>query len=934
MRVVFGFLALLLFSANAFSQAKISIALFNLTPKSIEAIGLDGDLLFTMRQEMERSNVFQLLSRREMEDGLYRIDGAQVADTTLVAKYGGGLGVNFVLTGNVDLVRSTIVVDFILVDVLRGVEASAWRESFRTQGELVSRAPEIAQSLERRVLEASQAQQNMSVETILLTFDAENTDTGVDIRWETVDLGPVFFYNLFRSESQTGPFEFVTSVTDPFYTDAGVNKSGTYYYRLDVVLESGDEVKGSKLAEVAVSAMQSSRDISPPSILKSKAFVSGVEIGFVPAIANKEKPIGYQVYFREKNQRWQKAAYVNEVGKIDYTVRVNQNLKPDTEYEFGVTTVVAGDKESPVSSPVTIKTAPSLSVSVDDAIETRKVQLSWQPVINEVGVRIYRREAGVQEWSRIAQLEPQHYGQYIDKNGLEDGKTYEYTVTLYDQASESPQSNVVTKATKKLPAPQNLAVSTGVKSLTVTWDKVDDPDVVGYTVYRVEGDITQSTLLDELTTVAGANTTQLVDGKASLAPLKDGTKYNYLVVAKNEFGGVGEVSQTRSAVTKPRPNQAGVVALSVRDDAIVIDWPASSEPDIATYHLYRKWNNDTWQLVSSLPSNSLQYVDVNLKPYAQTHYRIVAEDKDGLQSTPSESESIVSPQTLVLSVAEDNMLRKISLAWPEYRNVDGYKIYYRVAGTTNWKLVKTFKKASTTYFMHDDKRELLDGTSYEYAMTAIDGNNETPMSNVVTAKTMPAPDAPTAFNVESDQVKQVLLTWEPVNNAAVIGYKIYRYSGNKRELIETIKGQSVNRYLDEGDFFEKLKDGVTYQYQISAVNQYDAEGSLSDIVEAQTKPVPEPVGGLQLADTAPSITLDWQPSPEDDIDYYQIYRGTSCPATRKVAKSGSTRFIDSDVTSGKTYCYKVSAVDLDELEGRLSSGVEITTSLLNQEPQL
>ena len=68
--------------------AKTSLALFNLSPASIDAIGLDGDLLFSMRKELERSQTYQLLSRRQMEEGLYRIGGAQVADTQKIIQYG------------------------------------------------------------------------------------------------------------------------------------------------------------------------------------------------------------------------------------------------------------------------------------------------------------------------------------------------------------------------------------------------------------------------------------------------------------------------------------------------------------------------------------------------------------------------------------------------------------------------------------------------------------------------------------------------------------------------------------------------------------------------------------------------------------------------------------------------------------------------------
>ena len=110
--VVNRLLVLVMLCIPAVVQGKTSLALFNLTPASIDAIGLDGDLLFSMRKELERTQTYQLLSRRQMEEGLYRIGGAQVADTEQVISYGNDLGVNFILTGTIDIKRATIIVDF------------------------------------------------------------------------------------------------------------------------------------------------------------------------------------------------------------------------------------------------------------------------------------------------------------------------------------------------------------------------------------------------------------------------------------------------------------------------------------------------------------------------------------------------------------------------------------------------------------------------------------------------------------------------------------------------------------------------------------------------------------------------------------------------------------------------------------------------------
>ncbi len=79
-------------------------------------------------------------------------------------------------------------------------------------------------------------------------------------------------------------------------------------------------------------------------------------------------------------------------------------------------------------------------------------------------------------------------------------------------------------------------------------------------------------------------------------------------------------------------------------------------------------------------------------------------------------------------------------------------------------------------------------------------------------------------------------------------------------------------------------------------------------------------------ESAPNVVLQWQPAPESDIDFYQIYRGSSCGNVRKLAAVSAANYVDTDVSGNRSYCYRVSAVDKDELEGSVSASAEITTA--------
>lgn len=925
--VLIGLVVLVVVFTPAFAQGKTSLALFNLTPASIDAIGLDGDLLFSMRKELERSETYQLLSRRQMEEGLYRLGGAQVSDTDKVITYGNGLGVNFILTGTIDIQRATIIVDFKLVDVQNSREAAIWRESFRTQGELVSRAPELVSSLERRIRRALSIQPEIAQSAAALSkFTALGQGEKVVLEWQAGDVGPVFYFNLYRGEDKNGPFEFLESTTESKFVDSKVPQSGTFYYRLDIILETGDEVDGGVVAEASVSKSVVSTDVSAPAILSHQVYVNGVKLDFVPSIANSEKSAEYQVYYRENGGVWAPAVKIPDTGKINYSVTAVNLMAPDKSYEFAVTTVTQSGKESAKSNPVIVTSAPTVTLGSDDLIKTREVGLQWQPIAAEYGVRIQRRPSDNADWQTIGELAAGHNGSYADSAGLEDGLIYQYQLLLFDSLSVSEPSNIVKKETKKLAAPAGFTVSGGVKSAHLYWQEVSDEDVVGYRIYRTQGELTNDTLLDELVDVKGRSKTQFVDGVDNGSPLLDGEEYHYLVVALNAYDGVGFVSETRSANTKPRPSQAGSLAVSIANGQIVIEWPSASESDVQQYRLFRRWNNSSWQEIASLPSTENRYTDGDLKPYAETSYYLVVVDKDGLQSDRSEISAITSPESIALSVSQQGLLRRTELSWSTHHNIDGYNVYRRMKGANQWSLVKTITTPSITRFSDDDKKQLADGVTYEYVITALDGDNETPKSNVVTATTKEVPAPPGDFTAQSGQVKKVTLSWTPINDSDVKGYKIFREEKGRFELLETINGRSKARFTDEGSFFNKLDDGYSYRYKIVAFNTHDANGPLSEVASGQTKPVPTKVTGLTVTESVPNLILEWQPNSEADIDFYQVYRGSSCGSVRKLVAVNMPSYVDTDVSGDRSYCYRVSAVDKDELEGQQSSPVEMTTA--------
>src|SRR5207253_3373559 len=112
-----------------------------------------------------------------------------------------------------------------------------------------------------------------------------------------------------------------------------------------------------------------------------------------------------------------------------------------------------------------------------------------------------------------------------------------------------------------------------------------------------------------------------------------------------------------------------------------------------------------------------------------------------------------------------------------------------------------------------------------------------------------------------------------------------------------------------------VSNGVTYYYQVSATNAV-GEGPLSN--EASTTPnppatVPGAPQGLGATAGDATIALVWSPPGSDGgspITNYKIYRGNSSGGESFFTEIGNIlAYLDTGLTNGHTYYYKVSAVN-------------------------
>jgi fibronectin type 3 domain-containing protein len=182
------------------------------------------------------------------------------------------------------------------------------------------------------------------------------------------------------------------------------------------------------------------------------------------------------------------------------------------------------------------------------------------------------------------------------------------------------------------------------------------------------------------------------------------------------------------------------------------------------------------------------------------------------------------------------------------------------------------------------------------------------------AATVPAAPQSLAATAGSASVS---LSWSaPVSDggAAITGYNVYRGTTSGGESATPVATNvSALSFTDTG-----LTNGTTYYYQVAALNsaglspQSSQAFATPQIVQAT---VPTAPTGVAAVGGSSSVALSWSTPASNGgspITGYNLYRGTSAgaeSATPVATNVKATSFMDTGLTNGTTYYYKVAAVN-------------------------
>jgi fibronectin type 3 domain-containing protein len=197
------------------------------------------------------------------------------------------------------------------------------------------------------------------------------------------------------------------------------------------------------------------------------------------------------------------------------------------------------------------------------------------------------------------------------------------------------------------------------------------------------------------------------------------------------------------------------------------------------------------------------------------------------------------------------------------------------------------------------------GVNYNYWVRAVDGQNQSFLSNMISVTPGAVPAAPGQFSGSSGD-QQVTLSWNVPDNGGfqITSYRLFRSIGTGPFAL--VYNNSQTSYSSFG-----LVNGMHYTYKVTAMNRL-GEGPESLPITLTPMTTPSVPGGLRSYFGDARATLSWT-LPLDNggsnVTSYNVYESLSGSQWSLVANTTQTGYEINDLVNGYQYQFTVAAVN-------------------------
>ena len=751
------------------------------------------------------------------------------------------------------------------------------------------------------------------------------------------------------------------------YRDTGLKSRTSYSYSVLAFDGEGNTSPASSPVSVTSSGL------SVPSGLRASSGIGRIELSWDSG--DESSLVGYDVYRSSSSD----GAYQRLAGAegrsftTGLTSYVDSNLTGGQRYYYKVRSVGADGASSELSgfvgaTSLSAERAPGAPSSVSAvALEAAgEVVVRWsapqtdaggEPLSGLSGYVILRSEgpggavavdtlsAGVQE--------------YRD-TGLKSRTSYSYSVVAFDGSGNvGPASSSVSVTSSGLSVPSGLQASSGIGRIELSWTSGDESSLVGYDVYR------SSSSDGTYERLAGAEGRSFTTGLTSYVDsnLTGGQRYYYKVRSVGADGASSELSGFVGAISLAderapgAPSSVSAVALEAAGE-VVVRWSApqtdaGGEPlsGLSGYVILRSEGPGGAVPVDTLSAGVQEYRDTGLKSRTSYSYSVLAFDGEGNTSPASSPVSVTSSGLSVPSgLQASSGIGRIELSWDSgdesslvgydvYRSSSSDGAYQRLAGAEG----RSFTTGLTSYV----DSNLTGGQRYYYKVRSVgESGASSELSGFVGATSLSderAPGAPSSVSaVALEAAGEVVVRWsapqtdaggEPLSGLS--GYVVLRSEGPGGAVAVDTLSAGVQEYRDTG-----LKSRTSYSYSVVAFDGSGNVGPASSSVSVTSSGLSVP-SGLQASSGIGRIELSWTSGDESSLVGYDVYRSSASDGTyQRLAgaegrsfTTGLTSYVDSNLTAGARYYYKVRSVGESGASSEMSGFVGATSLSDDRAPE-
>jgi fibronectin type 3 domain-containing protein len=365
-----------------------------------------------------------------------------------------------------------------------------------------------------------------------------------------------------------------------------------------------------------------------------------------------------------------------------------------------------------------------------------------------------------------------------------------------------------------------------------------------------------------------------------------------------------DVSGRRSALSEAAPHlvaenippaRISNVRTARVDDSIQIQWPMSTELDVAGYHLYRSMKADEgFERINPdlIPFTDPIFMDDTIEPGNQYFYRVTAIDEHGNESEKSVvvnrqvADFRPPPSPTGLSAVYTHEENRIDLDWQSEPLPGDFRTfillrreYSESRPNRSWARVNRENTRETSYTDRGtDGTGFVEGLTFQYGVIAVDTTSNISDTSFVFVEipNLTPPEPPRTVSAQNRNGVRINLTWDASISTDVTGYQIYKRSGQDEfELFREMQRRD-RLYRDE-----EIEIGQEYSYAVAAV---DSSGNVSERVE--TAPVfvrssapPRRVRNVRAVAADERVNVRWEPVVSDALDGYRLYASSRSTGT-------------------------------------------------------